>query len=151
MSQILLKPLEAAISVFFQKSSSIKLYMTCWIHSHQIVYILLQIIYKGQSKKSAISKKKSNVVGCHIYLKKIPYVMLKVTWPHILSNILKHLPTGKPHFKSTGTKHPKLQATCSLKWRGNNTHGWNQGRPSQSSSKTTPPIPTIVGPEVHGV
>lgn len=79
-------------------------------------------------------KTKSNVVGCHIYLKKIPYVMLKVTWPHILSNILKHLRAGKPHFKSTGTK---LQATWSLKWRGNNTHGWNQGRPSQSSSKTT--------------
>ena len=124
MSQILLKPLEAAISVFSQKSSSIKLYMTCWIHSHQIVYILLQIISKGQSQEVSNLKKKSNVAGCHIYFKKIPYVMLKITWPHILSNILKHLPTGKPHFKFTGAKLPKLQATWSLKGKGNTHDSW---------------------------
>ena len=65
-------------------------------------------------------KKKSNVVGCQVIYES-NNLMLKVIcviWPHILSNILIHLPTGKPPFKSTGTKLPKLQATCSLKWRG---------------------------------
>lgn len=73
MSQILLKPLEAAISVFSQKSSSIKLYMTCWIHSHQII----SRTKLGHSWCLAapnyirLQPQKSKVVDFHIYVNQI--------------------------------------------------------------------------------
>lgn len=147
MSQTLLKPLEAAISVFSQKSSSIKLYMTCWIHSHQIVYILLQIISNGQSKKSAISKK----IQCgglpHLFQKK--YLMLcwrshDLTSCQIYSNtFLRGNHISNPQVPNTKllavSNEGEIIRMAEIRFDPHNLHL----RP--------PPIPTMFGPYVHSV